>query len=143
MKQTLLPHIHIWLHDWCNPTIFIIRKMRDYAPFMYDLSKCINAFYHYVQLIRIKKERTFLLEILLSVLHSKSTSREKARAIMSLSSLLHSWILVLSCTACCAMFANNCFIYFVQFSRCLSQKPDPVSYMTNGIRTPFHKICSN
>ena len=29
--------------------------MRAYTPFMYDLSKCINAFYCHVQLIRTNK----------------------------------------------------------------------------------------
>ena len=28
--------------------------MRDYTPFMYDLSKCIKEFYCHIQLIRTK-----------------------------------------------------------------------------------------
>ena len=32
------------------------RKMRGYTPFMYDLSKCINAFNCRVQLIRTGKK---------------------------------------------------------------------------------------
>ena len=32
--------------------------MRDYTPSMYDLSKCVNAFYCYVQLSRTNKKLT-------------------------------------------------------------------------------------
>ena len=31
--------------------------MRDYTPFMYDVSKCINAFHCHVQQIRINKRK--------------------------------------------------------------------------------------
>ena len=40
MRQTSLPYVHVWLHEWYESTLCTIIEMEWCTPFVYNESKC-------------------------------------------------------------------------------------------------------
>ena len=40
LRQILLPHVHVWVHEWCESTLCTTIEMKSCTPFVYNESKC-------------------------------------------------------------------------------------------------------